>query len=102
MVIILCLLVVTIVTRIIQVYSFIRYVSTKCHIYDWRCVDEDPLLLIEILEDGYYIDAEWSAYNFLYLEGPSPLSMFFSFKHLTMENIYNEEILDRLNRHEIN
>ena len=102
MILTLGLLIVAIIARIIQVYLFIKHISTKCHIYDWRCVDENPLLLIDIIKDDYFINAEWSAYNFLYLKGPSPLSMFFSFKCLTMKNIYNKEILTKLKRHEIN
>jgi hypothetical protein len=88
--------------RIIQVYFFIKYINKKCNIYDWRCVDEDPMLMFEILEADYYINTEWSAYNFLFLKGPSPLSIFFSFKQLTIENIYGKEKAEKLNRHEIN
>jgi hypothetical protein len=66
------------------------------------CVDENPLLLLDIVKDKYFVTSEWSAYNFLFLKGPSPLSMFFSFKHLTMENIYCKRALTRLKRHEVN
>ena len=48
------------------------------------------------------VKAKWSAYNFLFLKGPSPLSMFFSFKRLTIENIYSKEVVARLNGNEIN
>ena len=95
-------LLVVIITRIIQVYSFIKQVSKICNIYDWRCVDENPLFLLDIVKPNYYIKSEWSAYNFLFLKGPSPLNMFFSFKHLTIENIYCKEALSRLKKHEAN
>ena len=95
-------LLVLILTRITQVYLFVKQVSRTCHIYDWMCVDENPLLLLDIVKDNYFVTSEWSAYNFLFLKGPSPLSMFFSFKHLTMESIYCKRALARLKRHEIN
>jgi hypothetical protein len=90
------------VVRGIQVYMFIQHISKKCDIYDWRYVDEHPMSLLEIIEDDYYVVSEWSAYNFLFLKGPSPLSMFFSFKRLTLENIYSEENVDKLKKYEIN
>ena len=96
------LLILVILLRVVQVYLFIKQVSRECDIYDWMSVDENPLRLLEILEDDYYVTAEWSAYNFLFLKGPSPLSMFFSFKRLTIENIYNKEVVARLNGNEIN
>jgi hypothetical protein len=102
MVIVLSLLILVILLRVVQVYLFIKQVSRECDIYDWMSVDENPLRLLEILEDDYYVTAEWSAYNFLFLKGPSPLSMFFSFKRLTIENIYSKEVVARLNGDEIN
>jgi len=102
MVIVLSLLILVILLRVAQVYLFIKQVSRECDIYDWMYVDENPLCLLEILEDDYYVNAKWSAYNFLFLKGPSPLSMFFSFKRLTIENIYSKETVARLNGNEIN
>ena len=102
MVIVSSLFILVILLRVVQVYLFIKQVSRECDIYDWMSVDENPLRLIEILEDDYYVTAEWSAYNFLFLKGPSPLSMFFSFKRLTIENIYSKEVVARLNGNEIN
>jgi len=102
MVIVSSLFILVILLRVVQVYLFIKQVSRECDIYDWMSVDENPLRLIEILEDDYYVTAEWSAYNFLFLKGPSPLSMFFSFKRLTIENIYSKEAVARLNGNEIN
>jgi hypothetical protein len=102
MIIIPFIFILIIVIRIIQLYRFIKHISKTCNIYDWRCVDENPILMLEIIDDNYYTSSEWSAYNFLFLKGPSPLSMFFSFKRLTIENIYSKTLIEKLKRHEIN
>jgi hypothetical protein len=102
MIIILIPFILFIAVRGIQLYLFIKQVSKRCDIYDWRCVDENPMLMFEIIEHDYFIRSEWSAYNFLFLKGPSPLRMFLSLKSLTIENIYNETAVTKLNRHEIN
>jgi hypothetical protein len=102
MIIIPFIFILIIVIRIIQLYRFIKHISKTCNIYDWRCVDENPILMFEIIDDNYHTSSEWSAYNFLFLKGPSPLSMFFSFKRLTIENIYSKTLIEKLKRHEIN
>ena len=66
--------------RAINFRKFIKNITKVCHIYDWKHVDENGELLLEIVEDDYWIKAEWSAYNLLSLKGPSPWKMFFSFK----------------------
>jgi hypothetical protein len=98
----LILLLLIILTRVIQVYLFIKQVSKICHIYDWRYVDENPIFLIDIIKSDYFVTAEWSAYNFLFLKGPSPVSIFFSLKKLTIESIYGKESLLKLKEYEIN
>jgi hypothetical protein len=52
-------------------------------------------------ENGYYLTSEWSAYNFLFLKGPSPKQMFLSFKPLTIEYQYNKEAVDKIKKYEI-
>lgn len=52
-------------------------------------------------EDGYFLTSEWSAYNFLFLKGPSPKKMYLSFKPLTLETVYNKEAIDKLKEYEI-
>ena len=52
-------------------------------------------------DKNYYMTNKWSAYNFLWLNGPSPLSMFLSFKSMTIENQYNKEVVDRIKKYEI-
>lgn len=86
--------------RSIEFYIFMKDVKTRCKRYDWKYVDENPELLLDILEKDYHLKCEWSAYKFLYFDGPSPLSIFFSLNILKIENIYNEMVIERLNRYE--
>ena len=101
MIIVLILVVLVLLLRAAQVYLFIKQVSRECDIYDWMSVDENPLRLLEILEDDYYVNAKWSAYNFLFLKGPSPTNMFFSLKPLTIEKQYNKYAVNKLKEYEI-
>ena len=84
------------IIRFIQMKKFLKNLSVICHMYDWKIVDEDPEKLLEILKENYYMDAEWSAYNFLFLKGPSPFSMYFSFKVVDIYNFYEKEIVDKV------
>ena len=52
-------------------------------------------------KDTYYLTSEWSAYNFLYLKGPSPKQMFFSLRPLRIETQYNEQKVNRLKEYEV-
>jgi hypothetical protein len=58
------------------------------------------MLVLEIIKKDYYLTQTWSAYNFLYLKGPSPLSMFFSFKGLSLEKQYDKEVVKKINEYE--
>jgi len=88
--------------RAIETYFFIKKVSKVCYNYDWKIIDENPeFLLIKMGDKNYHLTSEWSAYNFLWLNGPSPLSMFLSFKRMTIENLYNKEVVNRLKNYEI-
>ncbi|MDG0973362.1 MAG: hypothetical protein P8O07_04315 [Crocinitomicaceae bacterium] len=84
------------VIRFIQMKKFLKNISTICYMYDWKIVDEEPEKLLEILKENYYVKAEWSAYNFLFLQGPSPYSIFFSFKVLDIYNFYEKSIVDKV------
>jgi hypothetical protein len=97
------LVLVILVTRIIEFILFMKKVSKTCHKYDWKYVNKHPMCLLDMMKNrkGYYMTNDWSAYNFLYLKGPSPKSMFLSFKKLTIENQYNKKIVDRLKEYEI-
>jgi hypothetical protein len=97
------LVLVILVTRIIEFILFMKKVSKTCHKYDWKYVNKHPMCLLDMMKNrkGYYMTNDWSAYNFLYLKGPNPKSMFLSFKKLTIENQYNKKIVDRLKEYEI-
>jgi len=85
--------------RGVEFYLFIKKVSKLCSDYDWKYVDSNEHLVLEIIKKNYYKTNEWSAYNFLYLKGPSPFSIFFSFKLLTIENIYNKDIVEKIKKY---
>jgi hypothetical protein len=90
-----------VIVRCIETYYFIKKVSKVCHQYDWKHVNQNDLLFLEIQKEDYYLNCDWSAYNFLYLKGPSPMSMFCSFKPLTIEKQYNKEVVNTLKKYEI-
>ena len=91
------------VVRYIEFSIFMKKVSKICNKYDWKYINENPECLIDKMknENGYYLTSEWSAYNFLFLKGPSPKQMFLSFKPLTIKNQYNKEAVDKLKKYEI-
>jgi hypothetical protein len=90
-----------IITRGIELYFFLKNISRKCSKYDWKHVDHNVHLLVEMLADEDYTKTrEWSAYNFLFYKGPSPLEMFFSFKSLKIETQYNKEAVKKLSQYE--
>jgi hypothetical protein len=95
------LLVGLVIVRGFETYYFIKKVSKVCNQYDWKHVNQNDLLYLEMQKEDYYLTCEWSAYNFLYLKGPSPMAMFFSFKPLTIENQYNNEAVNTLKKYEI-
>lgn len=90
-----------VMVRGIETYYFIKKVSKACHQYDWKHVNQNDLLILEMMKEDYYLTCEWSAYNFLYMKGPSPMSMFFSFKPLTIEKQYNNKMIKELKKYEI-
>jgi len=91
------------VVRYIEFSIFMKKVSKICNKYDWKYINENPECLIDKMknENGYYLTSEWSAYNFLFLKGPSPKEMFLSFKPLTIEKQYNKVAVDKLKKYEI-
>ena len=72
--------------RALELYLFIKRVSKICKAHDWKHVDldENSSLVLEIMKKDYHLTSKWSALNFLFLEGPSPLNMFLSFKPLIL------------------
>ena len=89
------------IIRGIELYIFLKNVSRTCYKYDWKHVDHNGPLLVEMLTDEDYTKTrEWSAYNFLFYKGPSPLEMFFSFKSLRIETQYNKEAVKKIRQYE--
>ena len=89
--------------RYIEVRIFLKKVSKVCNKYDWKHINKNPMCLLDKMKnkDGYFLTSEWSAYNFLFLKGPSPKQMYLSFKPLTLETVYNKEAIDKLKEYEI-
>lgn len=91
-----------VIIRIIETYNFIKRVNRICGQYDWKYVETHGDLVLEMLKKDYYTDGnEWSAYYFLFLKGPNPLTLFFSLKPIRLESQYNKEALDKLKEYEI-
>lgn len=96
------LIILLLVVRGIETYRFVKSVSKICYKYDWAYVnDGNDLLLLDMQDKNYFVTKKWSAYNFLWLNGPSALSMFFSFKFMTIENHYTKVVVDRINKYAI-
>lgn len=90
------------IIRGIDLYLFIKKISKVCQKYDWKVIDENPeLLLVKMGDENYYLTNGWSAYNFLFIKGPSPIMMFLNFKPLTIETQYNNEVVNRIKKYEI-
>jgi hypothetical protein len=89
------------IIRGIDLYFFLKRVSRTCYKYDWKHVNHNDLLLIDMLTDEDYTKTrEWSAYNFLFYKGPSPLEMYLSFKSLRIDTQYNKEVVKKLRQYE--
>lgn len=83
--------------RLILVYFFIKKISKLCFTYDRRFVKKNNEYFIEMVKDKYYFKkSTWSAYNFLFLRGPSFIQMVFSIKPLTLESQYDKESVNKL------
>jgi hypothetical protein len=88
--------------RIIEYLIFIKKVSKICNTYDWKYIDEHGYPLIEVLKDEhYYLKSEWSAYNFLFMKGPSPANMIFNLKPLSIKSQYNNKAIEKLKTYEV-
>ncbi len=101
MMLVLLLIIGFLIVRTIRVYYFIKQVSKACDKYDWNFVEDNERYVIDIMKENYYLNSDWSAYNFLFLKGPSPTDLFFSLKPLTIENQYDSFAVDKLKKYEI-
>ena len=97
------LLVGFVIIRSVELYVFMRKLTKVCFKYDWKYINKNPKCLIDKIKnkDTYYLTSEWSAYNFLYLQGPSIRQMFFSLKPLRIETQYNIDRVNRLKEYEV-
>lgn len=83
--------------RFVLVYYFIKKISKLCFLYDRRFVKKNNEYFIEMVRDKHYFrKSSWSAYNFLFLKGPSFTQMVFSLKPLTLESQYDKESVNKL------
>lgn len=99
---IIILLITILLIRLVEFYLFMKRINKLCHKYDWSYVEHNEELLLNMINDKeYYTYSDWSAYSFLYLNGPSPLNMFFSFKPLTIESQYNDYVIEKIKKYEI-
>ena len=80
------------VFRFVETRKFIRSVKALCNHYDMMMLVENPERIIDILEDR---SKEWSAFEFLLANGPSPWYIYFSFKPLYMQYFYPEAELSK-------
>ncbi len=87
-------------TRYIQWRLFMKKVSKICYQYDKSYVfgkDHIPELIAKMKDpDGYYVYSEWSAYYFLFLQGPDPYAILISLKAYRLENFYSATSIDKL------
>ncbi len=88
------LIILSIGIRAVKFRKFMKNITKVCHMYDWKHVDEHGELLLEIIKDNYWLTSKWSAYNFMYLQGPSPWRIFFSFKKLKLDNFYDRLVIE--------
>lgn len=83
--------------RFILVYFFIKKISKLCFSYDRSFVKKNNEYFVEMVRDKqYFKKSAWSAYNFLFLKGPSFTKMVFSLKPLTLESQYDRESVNKL------
>jgi len=87
-------------TRVTECYLFVKKVSKVCKTYDWNYVETHENLVLDMFKEDYYVTKEWSAYNFMFLKGPNPLSMFFSLKPVTIEAQYDNKVIEKLEQYE--
>lgn len=52
--------------------------------------DENIQLVLDFMKKDYHLTAEWSAYQWVFFNGPNPYLMAFLFKPLTIKGQYGE------------
>jgi len=85
------------VIRVIRWYKFIQYVSHVCYLYDKDYTYKNNDAAVEKLTiKKYYKKCDWSAYKFLFFDGPNPFIYLFSFKKLDIYKIYDNELVRKV------
>jgi len=102
MIVVILLVMTLLMVRLVELLLFIKKISEVCNTYDWKYIDKHGYPLIDVMgDDKYYLESEWSAYNFMFMKGPNPIFMLFSLKALTIEKQYNEDVLNKLREYEV-
>lgn len=101
----LILLTVLIIIRAIEMKVFINKTLNACHLYDCNFASKrfednnDDTYIIKMLDTSYTKKSDWSAFNFVMFKGPTLISMFFSFKPLTIKRQYDKRVVEKLNEY---
>ena len=94
------LILVVLTTRFLAWRRFMRYISKICDRYDKQCIfkaNRIPELIAKLKDpDAYFLHHDWSAYHFLFLKGPHPYPILFSFRAYKIENFYSTSVIERL------
>ena len=105
MLIFLSLIVLVFLFRTVQVYKFLKLVSKLCNIYDRNYMnehsDENIQLVLDFMKKDYHLTAEWSAYQWVFFNGPNPWLMPFLMKPLTIEGQYGEYVVDKFTEYHV-
>ena len=102
-VLVILLILIVIVHRSVHLYTFLKLISRLCNIYDRNYLnehgDEHTQLIVDYMDKNHRFKSDWSAYRWLFLEGPNQLMMFFSTKPLTIEDQYGLEVVGVLEKY---
>jgi hypothetical protein len=103
----LIILLVLVLIRTFELRLFIKKTVRACHLYDCKHAAKqfeiygNGALVEEMVNNKEYHKAKWSAFRFVFLEGPSIMTMFFSLKPLTIKRQYDKRVVDKLNEYAI-
>ena len=93
------LILAAVITRVVQTYKFLKTVSKLCRIYDRNYLnkwgDTNIQIVLDYIKEDYHLTAEWSAYQWVFFNGPNPWLMPFLMKPLTIEGQYGKSTVDR-------
>jgi len=85
------------IIRVIMWYRFVQYVSHICYLYDKKYTYKNNEACVEkITIEKYHKKCDWSAYKFLFLDGPNPFIYLISFEKLDIYKIYDNELVKKV------